>query len=535
MSKPVMPAAAGVAVVVAVAAALLSSAPMAGGADDPVAPFRGLGAWIDIYDDEVYGDPEGTVADLAEQGVRTIYLQTTTHRRRGPIRNPDPAGRYLEAAHAEGMQVVAWYVPGFTHMEKDLSWSLAAIRFVSPAGERFDGFGLDIEVTDVADDRLRAERVVELSRRIRDSAGPSYPLAAIVPNPLRSSSYWPVFPDRALAEIYDAYLPMTYWSYHVSGESGAHDYVARAIAEVRRDTGRPELPVHVIGGIANGAPASEIHGFVRAASAAGVVGASLYDVDTSGPEDWAGLRDLRFAEPPDDAAPADRPEIPRPGIDLGVYGTVPQAEGGKDGVATFRAGPLEGGWEIDYEGFDVGGGEVALEVNGQTVTMLRPTPGDTWGSEATIPLPRRHLEQTGQNEISFRGDRSSVWAVRRVTLVAGPMPLEPTGPRGAVSGSDPGRTDRATFAFEGHDGPMSVTVRGFDLVDDEVRVLLNGVTVEVLPSTRPDRWGRARTLILPSALLEVTGNLLTFDSVLTPDEPTPWGIRVQGVGPSALA
>jgi hypothetical protein len=529
-----MKAAVAAALVVAMAA-LLSPAQRAGGADDPVEPFRGLGAWIDIYDEEVYSDPEGTVAELAGHGVRTIYLQTTNYRRRGPIRYPHPAGRFLEAAHAEGMRVVAWYVPDFADMDRDFRWSMAAIGFASPAGERFDGFGLDIEVTSVSNDRLRARRVVRLSERIREAAGPSYPLAAIVPNPLRSPSYWPVFPDRALARIYDAYLPMTYWSYHVGGESGAHDFVARAIAEVRRDTAAPGLPIHVIGGIADGAPAADIRGFVRAAQEAGLVGASLYDVDTSTSEDWAGLQGLRFAEPPDDAAPADRPAIPRPGIDLGVYGTVPAAEGGQNGSATFMAGPLARGWELDYEAFDVQPGEVALEVNGRRVANLGPTPRRGWGAESTIGLPRDLVDRSGANELTFRGDGSSTWAVRRVTLVAGPRPLGPSGPQGAVSGSDPGRTDRATFSFDGHGGPVSVTMRGFDLGDDEVRVLLNGVTVAVLPPTSPDRWGRPRALILPPALIEGTGNRLTFDSVITPDEPAPWGIRIQAAGPSALA
>jgi hypothetical protein len=534
MSRPVMKAVVVVALIVAVAA-LLSPSPPARGADDPVDPFRGLGAWIDIYDKEVYSDPEGTVAKLAGHGVRTIYLQTTNYRRRGPIRNPDPVGRYLEAAHAEGMQVVAWYVPDFAHMDRDFRWSMAAIGFASPSGERFDGFGLDIEVTSVSDDRVRARRVVELSERIRKAVEPSYPLAAIVPNPLRSPSYWPVFPDKALAKIYDAYLPMTYWTFQTGGESGTHDFVSRAIAEVRQDTAAPGLPIHVIGGIADEAPAREIRGFVRAATGAGLVGASLYDVDTMTSEDWAGLQGLRFAEPSDDAAAGERPAIPRPGIDLGVYGTVPAAEGGGNGSATFLVGPLQGGWELDYEGFDIQRGEVAFEVNGRQVHKLGPTMGRGWGSESTIPLPGGLVDPAGENELTFRGNGSATWAVRRVTLVAGPMPLGPTGPQGAVSGSDPGRTDRATFSFDGHGEPVSVTIRGFDLGDDEVRVLLNGVTVAVLPSTPPDRWGRPRALILPPALIEDTGNRLTFDSVLTPDEPAPWGIRIQAAGPSALA
>jgi hypothetical protein len=201
-------------------------------------------------------------------------------------------------------------------------------------------------------------------------------------------------------------------------------------------------------------------------------------------------------------------------------------------------GLREAGYTVDHakdgvEGFDVARGEVALEVNGQRVGALAPSRRNAWGSEATMPLPGRVLDPLGENALSFRGEGS--WAVRRVTLVAGPMPLETTGPQGAVKGSDPGRTDRATFEFEATDTPMSVTVRAFDLGDDEVRALLNGVTLGVLPSTRPERWGRPQTLILPPSLLREGANRLTFDSVLTPAEPAPWGIRIQGAGPAALA
>ncbi|MGH2684050.1 MAG: hypothetical protein ACRDJP_01095, partial [Actinomycetota bacterium] len=189
-------------------AALLPPSTARGGPAADIEAYRGLGAWVDIFDRALYGDPEGTVATLSAHGVKTLYLQTATYRFPGPIRYPDLAGRFLDAAHAAGIRVVAWYVPDFADLRRDFGWSMAAVNFTSPAGERFDSFALDIEVTVVTDPAERADRLLQLSGQLRGAVGPSYPLGAITPSPLRSPGYWPVFPDAELARLYDVYLPM---------------------------------------------------------------------------------------------------------------------------------------------------------------------------------------------------------------------------------------------------------------------------------------------------------------------------------------
>lgn len=251
-------------------------------------PYRGLGAWVDIFDRRAWRDPEATVAALAARDVRTLFLETQTYRFPGPFRFPDRVGTFLEAAHARGIAVVAWYVPGFVNLDRDLARSVTALSYTSPNGERFDGFALDIEVTAVADPVKRADRLLRLSRAIRVAAGPAYPLGAIVPSPLRSPSYWPVLPLAELAEVNDVILPMAYWTVAASGRGGAHDYIRRSIQVVRAETGG--APVHVIGGLAEDAPPAEIAGFVSAARDAGVLGASLYDAATTRPAGWRVLR-----------------------------------------------------------------------------------------------------------------------------------------------------------------------------------------------------------------------------------------------------
>lgn len=256
-----------------------------------VVPFRGFGAWIDIFDRAYWRSPGAAATEVASHGARTLYLETQSFRFSGDFRFPGQVGTFLEAAHAAGMKVVAWYVPGFRDLRRDLERSVKAIRFRTAAGQAFDGFALDIEATEVGDDRERARRVIELSRDIRRAAGPGYPLGAIVPSPLRSSSYWPVLPMAGLAEIYDVMLPMAYWTGQENDRAGAERYIARSMKIVRSET-RQDVPIHMIGGLAEDAGPGEIQGFVNAVRRARVLGSSMYDANSTTDDGWAILERL---------------------------------------------------------------------------------------------------------------------------------------------------------------------------------------------------------------------------------------------------
>jgi hypothetical protein len=496
--------------------------------------FRGAGAWIDIYDHDQWRDPEGTVARLQARGVQTLYLESTSYRRKGPIRYPDRTARFLDAAKAAGIPVVAWYVPGFADLDKDLEWSLAAIDFQTPAGNRFDAFGLDIEVTIVEDPEERARRVVELSEALRAAVGPAYPMAAIVVSPMRSPGYWPVFPDRELAGLFDVYMPMTYWTFRARGEQAAHAYVAETIRRSRARTGRPDLPIHVIGGEAQHATPAEIDAFVRAVRQGGVLGASLYDVAGFGPEEWSAIQALRW-EPQPPAKPTAQPAGRlRFGLDLGAYGRAPGVVPRRTFV--FEAGPLERGWEIDYEGFDLGEGEVALVVNGTRVADLDPSEPGAWSTRRTVAVPGRVLHRDRANVFEFVPTAGllakGTWAVRRASLVAGPLPLHDGTAHGLIRSGDGARADRVTYLLTASGGPLALRVEAFDLVDDEVRVLLDGELVAVLDPTPEGGWGEPQTILLPE--LPAGEHRLTFDSLPNPYREDPWGVRLLDSGVASL-
>lgn len=258
-------------------------------------PYRGLGTWIDIYDEGVWRDPEAAVEAIAARGVRTAYLETANHRQKAAILRPALVARFVEAAHARGLAVVAWYLPGFLKPTVDVRRSLAAIEFRTPAGQRFDGFALDIEATDVRDPALRTKRLLRVARDLRAGAGPGYALGAIILSPRGlelSPEIWPGFPYTGLAARFDVFLPMVYFTYRTRTERETRDYVGEAIAVLRHEVGDPDVPIHVIGGVADRVRRGQVRGFVDATCAAGVLGGSLYDFETTAGRRWTQLSRL---------------------------------------------------------------------------------------------------------------------------------------------------------------------------------------------------------------------------------------------------
>lgn len=251
-----------------------------------LAPYQGVGAWIDIYDDHAWNHPVKTMENLRRRGVRTIYLQTCHFNCDDAVYRPTRMAQLLRAAHLQGIRVVSWYLPGFLRPKRDLQRSLAAIRFLTRDGHRFDSFALDIEATEVRV-AVRNRRLVAMSRRLREAVGRRYGLGAITPPWFFS---WRPFPYRALAHHYDVFLPMNYFTVRGGGPAVARSHTRRNIRLIRRATGDPSFPIHDIGGLAEDLGGREVRAVVRTDQRHGVLGTSLYDAFTSGPKAWRQLR-----------------------------------------------------------------------------------------------------------------------------------------------------------------------------------------------------------------------------------------------------
>lgn len=258
-----------------------------------ISPYAGLGSWLDIFE-KAYRHPVATVAAMKSHGVATIFVETSNFSR-PDIAYPGHLGALIDEAHAQGIKVEGWYLPSFKNLDKDLRKSMAAIEFTSPLGGHLDSFGLDIESGLVRSPATRSKRLIELSHDIRNRVGTGYPLDAITPIPVRldqPGTYWPHFPYRELNKTYDVFVPMNYFSYDVSGEVAARKYTARGIRLIREGTHDPNVPIHVIGGIASGMSAGECRGFLDGARRAHAIGASLYNFSETGSEDWQVMEQL---------------------------------------------------------------------------------------------------------------------------------------------------------------------------------------------------------------------------------------------------
>jgi hypothetical protein len=281
-------------VLLALAATWPAAARGAAGREVPstnVSAYRGVAAWIDIFDAAPWERPAHYVRRLTRHGVGTLFVQTSNHRHPRDLHRPAALGSMLRSAHHHGMQVVAWYLPGFDDPRRDWRRVRAAVGYQTASGDRFDGFALDIEATQVRDIAVRNRRMLRLSNRLRRFAGERYALGAIIPDPV-SQRYWPRFPYRAVGELYDAILPMSYWTGHTAGEARVRRRTCRTLRLIRSRTRDRGASIHLIGGIASHASAAEVRGFVRAAIACRATGASLYDAPITSAEQWQHLRPL---------------------------------------------------------------------------------------------------------------------------------------------------------------------------------------------------------------------------------------------------
>ncbi len=270
-----------------------------------LAAYRGLGTWVDVYEyvpalQKPHRKPPVTPSDvdkMKDRGVKTQYMQSAQDDPRIPGATVPPKllGQFLQRAHDAGLRVVAWYLPHFGDLDADLRHIRGLLDFRS-GGERFDGLALDIEFRgDVADPDQRSAALVDLSQRVRDLAG-NHAVGAIVLEPVLlevvNANFWPNFPWRSIAGLYDVWLPMSYWT-NRSPDSGYRDgfrYTDENIRRLRNNLGNGNAPVHAIGGIGDAATGEDYDGFVRAAKQNGAAGWSIYNYGVTPRSAWSRLR-----------------------------------------------------------------------------------------------------------------------------------------------------------------------------------------------------------------------------------------------------
>jgi hypothetical protein len=262
---------------------------------DPRDIFRGLGAWVDLFDYPVL-DPARTLRRMEHNGVRTVYVQTgrsntfrSVSRRVGP---------WLVEAHRRNIAVVGWYLPDYANVPRDVHRTMAIKRY-RYRGHSFDGLGIDVEYRGAVHSLPRwNHKVADHARRVRATSG-RFPVATIPPTPLQMAvapGYWHGFPWEQIARNADAVLLMSYWS----DRSGCprirrhcpYEFTARNVRLTRRLIATDHALIHVIGGVGDSIDDVELRRFVQGARDARADGASIYDVVTTRGRWWKVLRPL---------------------------------------------------------------------------------------------------------------------------------------------------------------------------------------------------------------------------------------------------
>lgn len=260
----------------------------------PVDMFKGLGAWVDLFDysgSTSATDISRSLDTMRGYGVKTLYLQTARYNSGKPFLYRSRVDIWLREAHERGIQVVGWYFPAYSqYLKVDISRSIAVANYRSPTGERFDALGVDIEYRgETSGPPEFNEDIVTQLEKVRAAVGITYPVSSIAPPPNQmelAPSSWAGFPWKAIGRLSNAILPMAYSSYRKGSQCPdqprycTKGYTKNAVLTVREETGKPSIPVHVIGGIADLLTRGEMKDFVAGAEAAKAYGASMYDHST---------------------------------------------------------------------------------------------------------------------------------------------------------------------------------------------------------------------------------------------------------------
>jgi hypothetical protein len=265
-----------------------------------IEPYRGVGAWVDRLDWTTQFSKKPippvtwqTMDQLAAAGVQTVYIQGAHWAGQIDVLEPDKLIPMINRAHELGMYVVLWYLPAFQDVNTDLR------KVVALANLEIDGINIDIEdYYTVPEINERNRRLVQFSSALRTLLPGRFVTNDIVepivmdgvsnlwtqPNgqpPKAVNAFWRgAFPYRDIAPFYDLWMIQTYWTNRTadSGWRDGYRYVTENVRRLREAVGRPDLPVHVIGGVGDKVKIlNDLSGFQQAAREVGSVGVSFYD------------------------------------------------------------------------------------------------------------------------------------------------------------------------------------------------------------------------------------------------------------------
>ena len=229
---------------------------------------------------------------MAKHGVRTLYLETGNYSHAAPVFRPADAGRFIDAAHAAGLRIVAWYLPSFLNVRIDAregggrypvpQCKRRALRRASLSTSRRRKSGHSLYVTAVsspcrrgfARTSIAATSSARSHRRRSGCLRRTGPRSRTARSPAttRRSCRWrtPRCAESTVVAATRAFLTST-------------------VSDIRTASGDPTLPVHLIAGLSGSMGAKATAGLVDAVAQTKSFGYSLYAFGQTTPAAWRVL------------------------------------------------------------------------------------------------------------------------------------------------------------------------------------------------------------------------------------------------------
>jgi peptidoglycan hydrolase-like protein with peptidoglycan-binding domain len=250
-------------------------------APKPILPL-GKGMWLYQLSMSEGGDANKVVRKAQSLGLTHLYTRLGSSK--GGFYAQKELDKLLPVAHAAGIKVIGWDFVYLTDPIADAVRSKAEIDYTTPDGHKIDAFSADIE-TGAEGVNLTAEGAAAYGAKLRELAGPNYPLIATVPRPSPKRS----FPFAEATAAFDAIAPMVYWQNRdpATDVAGAIDYLAQF--------GKPIMPIGQAynggpeGGPDRDPPKEQLVAFMDTAHAKGAVAVSFWVWNHATPDHWSAI------------------------------------------------------------------------------------------------------------------------------------------------------------------------------------------------------------------------------------------------------
>ena len=235
----------------------------------PAAPAGladGPGVWMNIWSYPV-NNVDAFCLKLHNSGVRNLFVQTSRSNTES-IRQPEVLSALIDGCHHYKIRVIAWSFLELANPEADGQKLIDAAKFRTATGQSFDAIAPNMEKD------LNPAKVERISKHLRATLGPNYPMIAVVFSPLNKATQVANIPWKMLDKYYDVIAPMNYWNSKYA-KLEPYSYTRDTIKKVRELCGRQDVEIHIIGdGMKTHAP--EIKDFMKACRDTAVTSASLY-------------------------------------------------------------------------------------------------------------------------------------------------------------------------------------------------------------------------------------------------------------------